>query len=451
MRLFGILADYEDQNDHDTLRTDPVFQTHRRPVAGRRDLASQPTLSRFENAIDCPRSSASAMSSSTSSSPPSPRPPRRLTFDIDAVDDPAHGAQQLVLFHGYFEQYQYLPLGHHLCARTMQMVMVSLRHGTAPAALGADDDVEYLVSGCGGLARRAHPGPRRCGFGVPWMYDVCERLDVEYTFGLAANAVLQRETRGLIGRGRAASGRRPTNRNGCSPASGIKPAPGTAALGDRQGRGQCPRNQRVSSSAIGPAAECLEADLRRLRDARREREPQQGTQVRPGHGPAERSSVQGQLLPAVLACGGLESAGPVACKVADPPPLPAVTFRSRLTGTEVQAVSECALTSGPTGRRPPGDVRVLLIKAAAAVVVSCRRIVIRLSGSWPYRAFFERVRQHVCRRPAVATPGPDNANNKVKNRLGARGRWRRSRPPGSLIARNALKPPSDNDRPRDDE
>ena len=50
-RIFGIIADYEDQNDHDTLRTDPVFKL----LAGREpngtDLASQPTLSRFENSI----------------------------------------------------------------------------------------------------------------------------------------------------------------------------------------------------------------------------------------------------------------------------------------------------------------------------------------------------------------------------------------------------------------
>jgi hypothetical protein len=45
---------------------------------------------------------------------------------------------------------------------------------------------------------------------------------------------------------------------------------------------------------------------------------------------------------------------------------------------------------------------LLLIKVAASVVVSCRRIVVRLSGSWPNQQFFERVAQHVCQRPAVA-------------------------------------------------
>ena len=76
-RVYGILAGYFDQNDHDTLRADPVFKL----VAGRPpdadDLASQPTLSRFENAGTIAASSASATSSSTSSSPPST--PRRAT------------------------------------------------------------------------------------------------------------------------------------------------------------------------------------------------------------------------------------------------------------------------------------------------------------------------------------------------------------------------------------
>ena len=72
------------------------------------------------------------------------QPPLSLTFDLDAVDDPTHGAQQLSLFHGFYEQYQYLPLVI-TCAENDQIVMISLRHGTATASLGADDDLEYLV------------------------------------------------------------------------------------------------------------------------------------------------------------------------------------------------------------------------------------------------------------------------------------------------------------------
>jgi hypothetical protein len=53
-RVYGILAGYADQNDHDTLRTDPVFKLVADRSPGEGDLASQPTLSRFENVISIP-------------------------------------------------------------------------------------------------------------------------------------------------------------------------------------------------------------------------------------------------------------------------------------------------------------------------------------------------------------------------------------------------------------
>jgi Transposase DDE domain group 1 len=56
----------------------------------------------------------------------------------------------------------------------------------------------------------------------------------------------------------------------------------------------------------------------------------------------------------------------------------------------------------PLGEGQPATWRLLLIKVAASVVVSCRRIVVRLSGSWPHQQYFERVAQHVCQRPVVA-------------------------------------------------
>jgi Transposase DDE domain group 1 len=77
--------------------------------------------------------------------------------------------------------------------------MLSLRPGNVHAALGADDDLAYLVT----RLRLAWPDVvlhfrGDCGFGVPAMDDVCEGLRVSYTFGLSANAVLQRQTEGLL-------------------------------------------------------------------------------------------------------------------------------------------------------------------------------------------------------------------------------------------------------------
>ena len=108
-------------------------------------LASQPTLSRFENQINIASLKRLREVLVDQFLASFAQPPLSLTFDLDAVDDPTHGSQQLSLFHGFYEQYQYLPLVI-TCAENDQIVMISLRHGTAAASLAADDDLEYLVT-----------------------------------------------------------------------------------------------------------------------------------------------------------------------------------------------------------------------------------------------------------------------------------------------------------------
>jgi hypothetical protein len=197
-RIYGILAGYEDCNDHDTLRGDPVLKM----VSGKKpnddDLASQPTLSRFENAIDIPslwRLHDFFIDDFIDSFD---APPASLTLDVDATDDPCHGQQQLALFHGFYEQYQYFPLIIS-CDETKQILWAALRPGTVHAALGADDDIEYVVN----RLRQAWPDVviyvrGDAGFGMPWMYAVCERLELPYTLGLAANSVLKKTTENLV-------------------------------------------------------------------------------------------------------------------------------------------------------------------------------------------------------------------------------------------------------------
>jgi hypothetical protein len=198
-RIFGILAGYEDQNDHDTLRYDPVFQLicDRVPQDGA-EPASQPTLSRFENSIDIPTLWRLRDVLIDQFLDAFDTPPSLLTFDLDGFDDPAHGEQQLTLFHGYYKQNQYFPLII-TNAETGLVAMVSLRHGTAHAALGAEDDLEYLV----GRVRERWPDVdievrADSGFGVPAMYKLCERLGVWYTFGIGMNCRLKRDSDALL-------------------------------------------------------------------------------------------------------------------------------------------------------------------------------------------------------------------------------------------------------------
>jgi hypothetical protein len=197
-RIFGILADYEDQNDADSLRSDPIFKL----LAGRHadgdDLASQSTLSRFENAISIASLKRLRPLFVDHFIASFSQPPRHLTLDLDAVDDPAHGQQQLTFWHNYYDQNQYLPLIL-TCADNDLIVSLSLRHGTAHAALGADDDLEYVVTRLRAVWPDVVISVRAdAAFGIPAMYQVCERLRLRYTFGLTANPVLQAQTQELL-------------------------------------------------------------------------------------------------------------------------------------------------------------------------------------------------------------------------------------------------------------
>ena len=110
-RVFQIACGYEDANDSDDLRCDPGLKTacDRLPLTGD-DLASQPTMSRLENSVsrsDLYRIGLALLEAFIESYD---QPPKKLTIDIDDTDDPAHGAQQLTLFHAYYDEYCYLPV-----------------------------------------------------------------------------------------------------------------------------------------------------------------------------------------------------------------------------------------------------------------------------------------------------------------------------------------------------
>lgn len=197
-RIYGILADYEDQNDHDTLRSDPAFKLVCDRLPNGIDLASQPTLSRFENAVtiaDLKRLRDVLCDEFLDAFTTTPA---RITLDMDAFDDPAHGRQQLIFFHGFYEQYQYLPIAI-TCAETDMVALVGLRHGTCAATLGADDDLRYLAR----RIRKRFPDVEiivraDSAFGVPLMYDVCEELRLTHTFGLAMNPRLKAASAELL-------------------------------------------------------------------------------------------------------------------------------------------------------------------------------------------------------------------------------------------------------------
>jgi len=202
-RLYGILADYPDCNDHDALRSEPVFKL----IAGRQPdddpLASQPTLCRFENGVT-PAELQRLIDFTVDTGVErlqhqhDGQLPDRITLDLDTTDDPCHGAQQLRLFHGYYDQYQYLPLI--ISEPTTQHVFLAwLRPGTLHPTRGADDDLLRVA----GRLRAARPDVAihvrgDADFGLPVMMDCCEKHGFSYTFGLRTNARLKKIAQPLM-------------------------------------------------------------------------------------------------------------------------------------------------------------------------------------------------------------------------------------------------------------
>jgi len=405
MRIYGILADYEDQNDHDSLRSDPVFKLIANRSPDGDDLASQPTLSRFENDIDIPSLKRLRDVLIDQFIASFAVPPLCLTFDLDAVDDPAHGAQQLVLFHGFYEQYQYLPLIV-TCADNDQVVMISLRHGSAHAALGADDDLEYLVC----RLRQAWPGVRivvrgDAGFGMPWMYTVGDRLSIDYTWGLSTNRVLQRKTEDL-----QAEAVRRFEETG-------EPQRLFTGFWYRAGSWPCARwvIAKVEANAQGtnrrfiisnrPGARVMiqgTYDDYAMRGESENRNKELKCDLAMDRLSDHRFLANFFRL--YLHVATLNLLVRLRREIANPPPLetasplPAETW----TETERKRYQRLRRQHDPLGEGQPWTWRTLLIKVAATVIVSTRRVLIQVSASWPHFHYFRQVSDHVMRRPTVA-------------------------------------------------
>ena len=202
-RVFGIALGYEDLNDHDELRHDPVMAVLVGKLAARREdcapLAGKSTLNRLElsrlqatryhkishNPIAIKRLFVEQFLQAHA------KAPSTIVIDLDATDDPVHGEQQGRFFHGYYDCYCYLPLyvfcGPHLLA-------AKLRPASVDAAAGAVAEVARIVRQIRGgwphvrIVLRADSGFARDEL-MTW----CEANGVDFVFGLAQNERLVHE------------------------------------------------------------------------------------------------------------------------------------------------------------------------------------------------------------------------------------------------------------------
>lgn len=193
-RVLQIACGYEDQDDADLLRADPLLKL----ACGRLprtdpDLASQPTLSRLENAPDsraCYRM-AEALVELYVRQRGLRGAPEQVLLDFDSTDDPAHGEQEGVAYHGYFGQHQYHPLLV-FDGETGQIVTALLRPGNAHAGHGALAVLKRLVRRLGEEWPAARIEIRAdAGFALPAVYEWCEAEGIRYTIGLVTNPRLE--------------------------------------------------------------------------------------------------------------------------------------------------------------------------------------------------------------------------------------------------------------------
>jgi hypothetical protein len=214
-RVFSIACGYPDANNSARLGADPVHKMlldHDQATG--LDLASQPTLSRFENSVDCKQlyrmGEALAEPVIERRAQRLHGHARRVTIDLDPTDDPTHGAQQLFFFNGHYDSWCYLPVmgfisfndeaERYLCAAV-------LRPGNVTAPVSAVGLLRRLLI----MVRHFFPGVRirvrlDGGFAHPALLDFLDvEPNLEYVVAMAKNAVLQRKAKPAMRKARRLS------------------------------------------------------------------------------------------------------------------------------------------------------------------------------------------------------------------------------------------------------
>ena len=208
-RIHGIALGYEELNDHDELRHDPVLGLVSGKAEARRSdcavLAGKSTLNRLEHAPKTDDDRYRKLSVDEGAMKrlfvtvflkSHATPPERLILDLDATDDPIHGGQEGRFFHGYYKCYCYLPL-YIFCGR--ELLLAKLRPANIDASAGTKEEVAFIVA----QIRERWPDVdiwlrADSGFCREELMAWCEAHGVHYVFGLARNARLEASIAGEL-------------------------------------------------------------------------------------------------------------------------------------------------------------------------------------------------------------------------------------------------------------
>ena len=199
-RVFGIALGYEDLNDHDALRHDPVMAVLAGKLKARREDCAPAAGKSTLNRLELSRETATRYHK-VSHDPAAieallvdlflevhDRPPKQIVLDLDATDDPLHGHQEGRFFHGYYDGYCYLPL-YVFCGR--HLLAARLRPSNIDGSAGAVEEIARIVA----QIRTRWPRTRillraDSGFAREALMVWCEKNRVDFVFGLARNARL---------------------------------------------------------------------------------------------------------------------------------------------------------------------------------------------------------------------------------------------------------------------
>ena len=213
-RIAGITLGYEDINDHDDLRHDPVLAFLSDRLEPRREdcavLAGKSTLNRLEHAPSGKLDRYHKIGHDPEKLEnlfvdlfleAHKKPPKRIILDLDATDDPLHGDQEGRFYHGYYDCYCYLPL-YIFCGH--QLLAAKLRPADIDGAAGAKEEIERIVSQIRARWPRVKIWLRAdSGFARDELMSWCEANKVDYVFGLAKNSRLLKRLAPELAKARA--------------------------------------------------------------------------------------------------------------------------------------------------------------------------------------------------------------------------------------------------------
>jgi hypothetical protein len=193
-RIYGVALGYSDCNEMDTLRHDPAFKVSCGALPQDAALASQPTLSRFENAVTARDVKQMRVALARAVLKQVPTDLTVAILEVDATDDPCHGQQQLELFNGYYREHCYVPLLVHLVEPSgrRHLLFTLLRPGNASSGKGLPGTMREVIK-----LVREHLGKQvpilvraDGGFGTAKFIEFLESQRVSFVLGLPSNAAL---------------------------------------------------------------------------------------------------------------------------------------------------------------------------------------------------------------------------------------------------------------------